>query len=243
MKSLTELIERLQAIVNSRTLLNQVIKDELLEIKKKYKTPRRSVFVFSADEAEAERADVRAPGVASLMCITADGKFKCVSEKNFNMSNKEIGEKSKPSSVVVQSVHMKSDEQAFIFSDRGNCYRLYAESCNRKFGENGYSLSDLFEDADKKEKPVAILPAGGEDGNLLFITRQGMLKKTVRAEYSLPKPSFPAIRLNEGDELIAVQRDAEEEGVTVFFVTKGGMCLNERKDDIPLQGRIAGGVK
>lgn len=244
LKQLKALIEKLTAIVNSVRLQNNVVKEELLEIKKKYKTPRRSVFVFSEDEAAAERADVRAPGVASLICITADGKFKCVTEKNFNMSNKEIGEKSKPASVIVNSLHIKSDEQILIFTDAGNCYRTYAETCTRKFGESGYSLTDLFEEAGKKERPVSVLRAeGAENANLLFVTKQGMLKKTAWSEYALPKPNFPAIRLNEGDEVISVQPDDTDESTTVFFVTKGGMCLNARKDDIPLQGRVAGGVK
>ena len=43
--------------------------------------------------------------------------------------------------------------------------------------------------------------------------------------------------------MLCVQDDTEDENETVFFVTKGGMCLNAKKDDIPLQGRIAGGVK
>ena len=49
--------------------------------------------------------------------------------------------------------------------------------------------------------------------------------------------------IRDSDKLISVQPDADEEGVTVFFVTRGGMCLNAKKDDIPLQGRVSGGVK
>lgn len=244
LKALKELIEKLQAIVNSRTLLNNVIKEELLEIKKKYKTPRKSKWVFSADEAEAERADVRGPGVQSLVGISAEGKLKCVSEKNYNMSNKEIGEKSKPSVVMPYFMRAKSDEPLFVFTDKGNCYRLYAELLSCKYGEGGHKLSDLFEETEKNEKPVAVLPAAKEEGELLFITKQGMLKKTARSEYtSVNKPSFPAIRLNEGDALLTAQENVEGEEETIFFVTKGGMCLNARKDDIPMQGRVAGGVK
>ena len=57
------------------------------------------------------------------------------------------------------------------------------------------------------------------------------------------KPFFQAIRLNEDDRVIGVETDTEEKEETIFFVTRLGMCLNARKDDIPSQGRIAGGVK
>ena len=70
-----------------------------------------------------------------------------------------------------------------------------------------------------------------------------MIKKTAWSEYAVGKQMFQGVRLNEGDRLIKVQPDADEEGVTVFFVTKGGMCLNAQKDDIPVQGRVSGGVK
>ena len=70
-----------------------------------------------------------------------------------------------------------------------------------------------------------------------------MLKKTAWAEYAVGKSMFQGIRLNDGDKLLYVQADADEEGVTVFFVSQDGMCLNAKKDDIPVQGRISGGVK
>ena len=201
------------------------------------------MLVFSEDEAAAERGDIRAPGVQSILGITADGKIKCVSEKNFNMSNKAVGEKSKAGSVLVKELRMLSDAPAFIFSDKGNCFKIYPQDYLKKFGDEGYELTDLFEGAEKGETPVSLALADVEEGNLLFITESGMLKKTARSEYNTGKPFFPAIRLNEGDRLISVQADEEDEFVTVFFVTRGGMCLNAKKDDIPLQGRIAGGVK
>ena len=243
LKALRELIEKLTAIVGSSRLQLEVVKQELLEIKKKYKTPRRSTLVEVETDADAERTDIRAPGTRSRLCVTADGRVKCVTEKNYGGSNKTVGEGSTLSQVLVAEEKMLSDEYALIFSDRGNCYRICAEDCTRKFSESGYKLSDLFEDAGKGEMAVGVVRAAEEEGSLLFVTEQGMLKKTARSEYAVTKESFPALRLNAGDRLIAVQADVEDEGETVFFVTRGGMCLNAKKDDIPMQGRIAGGVK
>ncbi len=242
LKALMALIEKLTAIVNSNKLQLQVVRDELLEIKKKYRTPRKSTLAESETEADVERTDIREPGVASIFMITADGKVKCVTEKNFAAANKAVGPNTRKNAVAVKSAKMMSDELAVIFSDRGNCFRIFGMDCAKKFTETGYALSDLFDDAEKGEKPVAVLKAASE-GNLLFITRQGMLKKTAWSEYNLSKNFFQAIRLNEGDAVVNVEDDSEEEGVTVFFVTKGGMCLNAKKDDIPMQGRVAGGVK
>ena len=243
LKRLKELIEKLTAIVNSQKKQLEVVKEEILEIKKKYKTPRKSVLVFSEDEAEAERADVKEPGVQSVACITADGRLKCVTERNFNSSNKIIGPNSKLSSVVVKHIRLLSDEQMLVISDYGNCYRIYGEAVGCKFSDQGFRLCELHEDAAEDEKPVALFRAEVGNGNLLFITEKGMLKKTAWAEYAVGKSVFQGIRLNDGDKLLYVQPDADEEGVTVFFVTQDGMCLNAKKDDIPVQGRVSGGVK
>ena len=243
LKRLKELIEKLTAIVNSQKKQLEVVKEEILEIKKKYKTPRKSVLVFSEDEAEAERADIKEPGVLSVACITADGRLKCVTERNFNSSNKVIGPNSKPSSVVVKHIRLLSDEQMLVISDYGNCYRIYGDAVGCKFSDHGFRLCELHEDAAEDEKPVALFRAEVGNGDLLFITEKGMLKKTAWAEYAVGKSVFQGIRLNDGDKLLYVQPDADEEGVTVFFVTQDGMCLNAKKDDIPVQGRVSGGVK
>lgn len=242
LKKLKELIEKLTAIVGSNRLQLQVVKEEILEIKKKYKTPRKTQYVFSEEEAAAERKDIRGPAVKSHMLICASGKFKCVSEKNFNMSNRAITEKSTLSTVPKKRVSVMSDQTMLIFTDKGNCYPLPAESANCKYGDGGFKLGDFFEEADHSEKIVSIVPAG-EEGKLLFFTKRGLVKCSERSEYATGKVPYPALRLNDGDGVISVQLDEDDESVTAFFVTRDGMCLNAKKDDIPVQGRFSGGVK
>ncbi len=243
LKALKELIKKLTAIVGSKKLQFQVVKEEILEIKKKYRRPRRSQLVYDVEDAEAERGDIREPGVPSLLLITAERKLKCVSEKNFAAANKVITDRSKKSAVIVQDIHVVSDEPCLVFTDRGNCYKIVPQDCACRFSEGGYEIADLSRHAERGEKPVYVTRAELPEGHLLFLTAKGMIKKTAWSEYNVAKPAFQAIRLNEGDKVITVQSDVEDEGVTIFFVTRGGMCLNARKDDIPVQGRVAGGVK
>ena len=70
---------------------------------------------------------------------------------------------------------------------------------------------------------------------------QGQVKRTDRKEYNVAKNVYQAIKLKDGDELIGVEEDKTE--TTVMFVTEKGMSLNAEKDDIPQQGRVAGGVR
>ena len=243
LKQLKELIKKLTAIVGSKQRQLEVVKEEILEIKKKYPSPRRSVLVETLEDAGPVRADVRAPGVESLLCISYDGMLKCVTEKNFSQSNKELGAKTKPNNIMKTTLSIMSDCDVWVLSDRGNCFRLRPEQAACRFTEAGYSLADLFEDAQEGELPVALFPADTKEGDALFYTERGMIKRTAWSEYNVGKPFFQAIRLNEDDRVIGVETDTEEKEETIFFVTKLGMCLNARKDDIPSQGRIAGGVK
>ena len=55
------------------------------------------------------------------------------------------------------------------------------------------------------------------------------------------KSAFAAVKLKEGDEVIAIEH--EQKNCTLMFVTRSGMCLNADMSDIPVQGRIAAGVK
>ena len=81
------------------------------------------------------------------------------------------------------------------------------------------------------------------EGELLFFTKLGTVKRTEWSEYGLGKKLFPAIKLKQGDELLNVERYEENEDYTMLFVTKNAMCLCADRDDVPVQGRVAGGVR
>ncbi len=75
----------------------------------------------------------------------------------------------------------------------------------------------------------------------MFYTRDGMVKKSAWPEYNVVKSIFAAIKLKDGDEVLAIEDEVK--GATLLFITKEGMCLNADMSDIPAQGRIASGVK
>ncbi|MBQ9081437.1 MAG: DNA topoisomerase 4 subunit A, partial [Clostridia bacterium] len=229
------LIEKLTQIVNSTRLQLNVVKDELWEIRKKYKRPRRSELVL--DEKE--------PAVPCVLCAMADGTLKCVSEKNYNMSYKGVSARTTANNILSFRLPVQSDKTVLAFSDRGNCYKLNPERLTCKLSDKGYTLRHFFDEAEENERAVAFFEEGkNTEGDLLFITRCGMLKRTAYAEYNVNKPVYQAIRLNEGDALLTVEKFiTDDENETVFFVTQLGNCLNTQMDDIPVQGRVSGGVK
>ncbi|MBO5783120.1 MAG: DNA topoisomerase 4 subunit A [Clostridia bacterium] len=244
LEELKKLIDHLTKIVGSNRLQLKVVKEELLEIRKKFRRPRRSELVLDDKEIKLTRKDEKQPATPCILCAMADGSLKCVSEKNYNMSYKGVNAKSTPNNIIRLRQPVLSDRVMLVFSDMGTCYKVPVEELSCKLSDEGFTLFDLFDEAKESEKAVAFFEEGKLDFDLLFITQGGMLKRTEGKEYSLNKPVYQAIRLNEGDSLLGVEKFIpDEDNQTVFFVTQSGNCLNSKTDDIPVQGRVAGGVK
>ncbi len=248
LKELKKLIKKLTAISKSGELQLQVVKEEIGEIKEKYPTPRKTRLVFTREEADGllATAEEKKPGVPCKLVYTADDKFKVLTDKQIDALDKPLEGKFKPHLVPLKILDTMTDKRIFAFTNYGNCHKLdiSEDDLQCKLADEGVTLKDLSKDAESGETVVALFEIGEHMpyGNLMFFTKQGMIKKTDWSEYEQRKDSFQAVKLNEDDEVIGVEEDTSEED-TIMIVTKEGICLNALKDDIPVQGRVATGVR
>jgi len=248
LKELKQLIKKLKAISKSGELQLQVVKEEITEIKNAYPSPRKSKLVYTREEADGMLAtsSEKKPGVKCVLAYTADHAFKVLTGKQVDGLEKPIEGKFKPQNLALKLLKTVTDKKIFAFTNYGNCHKLDISDpeLECKLSDAGATLKELSKDAEEGENVVALFEVGEHMpyGNLMFFTKKGMIKKTEWAEYEQRKDSFPAIKLSENDELIAVEEETDEED-TIVMVTKGGICLNATKEDIPTQGRIAGGVR
>ena len=249
LKELKQLIKKLTAISKSGNLQLQVVKEEIIEIKKAYPTPRKSKLVFTREEADGlvATAPVKKEGMRCTLVYTADEKFKVLTGKQTDALLKPLEGKFKPSLIAVKTLETRTDKRIFAFTNYGNCHKIDISNpkLDCKLSDNGLSLKELSKDAETGEKVVAMFAVEEKlpYGSLLFFTEKGMIKKSDWAEYEQRKDSFQAVKLNEEDELLSVEEDISDEDTTVIMVTKDGICLNALKDDIPTQGRISTGVR
>ena len=248
LKELKKLIKKLTAISKSGEKQLEVVKEEITEIKNAYPSPRRSKLVFTADEANDMLSCKveKAPGEECTLVYTADDKLKVLKGKNVEALRKPFDGKFKPQLVAKLLLDTVTDRRIFAFTNLGNCYKLdiYSPEFACRLADKGVSLQDVFKDAEEDEKIVALKEVGDRlpIGNLMFFTKKGMMKKTDWSEYEQRKDNFVAVKLIEGDEVLCVEDETDEED-TIIIVTKDGICLNAKKDDIPVQGRIASGVR
>ena len=246
LKEVQALIEKLTAILNSRKLQFDIIKSEMLEIKKKYKDPRKSVVIDSLDKFKLTDSESLSQRSSQniVVSLSANGYIKAMTPSTVSGSSKIWTDKSRLAEAHVQLLKTKSDSNILVFTNIGNVFKIDANGLQlAKWKERGVEFAKLVRGEKPNEKPVAIIEENLEDKdtNLLFFTKEGMIKKTALSEYSLAKSTYQGIKIKETDELIGVEIDRPE--TTIMFVTESGMGLNAEKSDIPIQGRISGGVK
>ena len=238
-------IAELSAIVGSKSLQMDVVRREILEIKKKYKSERRSMLI-GAEEAEdiEDGGESLRPVEDFVIAFTAGGMVKKMTERNFNSSERKLKENALPAEFIIFYTKAKSNETVYAFTDAGNVCKAAVDSVPEcRYREKGAKFTEVFGDALKTEKPVAFFAVNGEnppDGNLLFFTKNGLIKRTEWKEYILNKSYFAAIKLKD-DVLIGVENDLPD--TSIAFITERGMVLNAEKTDVPVQGRISGGVR
>ncbi len=234
------LMKELQKIIKSKEEQKSVLIKELLEVKQKFGDERRTKIVD--DESQIEVANgVEEIKEDNVVVLFASGKIGRYQESSYKLFTKQ-----KPTaveSIVKDTLFNNSKSVIKAFTNFGNIFNITAESI-------AYSTSKLVKDKEilalkemeDGEKIIRIFELDKEDKrNLMFFTKDGMIKKTAIEEYFVQKDSFVAIKLKEDDSLLDVE--FEKENTTLFFATKGGMCLKCDALDIPSQGRVSLGVK
>lgn len=248
-KLVTELAEierniaRLQVIINSKTEQMNLIKTELGVLKRNYKVARKSEMCKELTDAVIISEADEKPVETVVLGIAADYTIKRIPLKNFNLSNKEaIGASS--GEMLTTAMEVQTDDKVLFFSNLGNCYKSAVDRLNEvRFRDAGFTLSQAFPEAQRGEVPVAVFVMPREEnpeGEILLFTRQGMVKRTAWSEYQLLKSSYQGYKGKDGDEVFRVEmvRDNTE----IFFVTNRGGCVRFDVSEVPLQGRVAGGV-
>ena len=243
LQELERTIARLQVIINSKKEQMNLIKSELSAIKRNYKMPRRSELNKNFEDVVIPSESDERPIETVVVGVSADYTIKRIPSKNFSMSHKDVIGAS-TSEILTHALEAQTDGKVMFFSNLGNCYQTEVGKLPEvKYRDRGQTLSQIFPDADRNEIPVSvfILPKDQEPtGELLIYTRKGLIKRSAWMEYQLLKSCFQGYKLKEGDEVFKVE--VVRPNTEIFYVTNRGGCTRFDVSEIPLQGRVAGGV-
>lgn len=238
-------IQRLSDILRSEALLNDLIKEELLEIKDKFKSKRITEIVDDYDDIDVEDLIANEPMVVT---ITHRGYIKRVPLKQYEKQKR--GGKGKIAVTTydddfIESFFVSDTHDTLMFvTDRGQLYWLKVykipEGSRTAKGKAVVNLVQLQAD----EKIMAIIPTTDfdETKSIAFFTKNGVIKRTNLSEFkNIRSVGVRAITLDDDDGLVTakiVTQDAQ----FLFIVTKKGMCIRFEVGDAREIGRTARGV-
>ncbi len=241
LKELEEKMKSWEKIIASKALQLKCVKKELQEVKKQFDSKRKSEILKNADINIKEVKEALTASYNYVLAITAGDFIKKSTQKNYSMSKKEVDENSTIFDIPTQTIEAKSNDTIAIFTNLGNCIKTNIEKIKEvKWREKGVSLQSLDSNVKLDEKPIKILVLNNKQ-NLIFFTKHGMIKRTKESDAFISKTYFQAVKITEKDSLINVQFQQDES--TVLMMTKFGLSLNFNVDEVPVQGRISGGVK
>lgn len=246
-QELLNLIDHLRSVLASELMVREIIKEELLEIKKSHKSPRMTQIV--AAEGEVNMEDLIADE-STVITISQDDYIKRMPADFFREQRRGgqgvAGFLLKRETDAIKDVYVASThDQLLIFTNKGRCYWLKVwqipEGSRRSKGK---PLVNLLEDLEEGERIATTLRVRNftDEASILMATRNGIVKKTPLDQFSNPRrKGIWALTIDEGDELIAAHLVALEQKVMLF--TKKGMAVRFNQEQVRPMGRTARGVK
>ena len=222
-----------------------VIKDELLEIKKKYGDKRRTKLVNDDGELD-EEALIDEEDVA--ITLTHMGYIKRVPENTYKAQRRGgkgiLGLTTRDSDFVKDLIITSTHDDLLFFTDMGKVYKMKGyevpEASRTAMGTPVINFLNL----NSGEKVSAVIPVKefSQDNYLVMITRSGTIKKTPMSEFdSIRKNGLIAINLKDGDKLISVSQSNGDENI--YVITKLGKAIAFNENDVRSMGRNAAGVR
>jgi len=238
-------IERYRLILSARDHMVDVVLEELEEIKAKYGDERRTEI--SDDLADIDNEDL-IPVEDIVVMLTNQGYIKRVDPEEFRTIKRGgvgvKGMRTKEEEIIDIILHTNTHTDVLFFTSKGKVYRKrgYQIPQYRREGK-GLPVINLL-NIEKEEAVRAIVSTDtyGEDHYLLYVTRNGVTKRTTLAEFSRINVSGKiAIDLREGDELMEVKIT---DGTAIIGIgSSNGKMASFYETDVRAMGRTAAGVR
>ena len=232
-KSLNECLE----VLSSKNKQVEVIKRRLHSLVDKYGDARRTeITTISNDNATEENSPVVIEKV--VVTISQNGNIKRISVNNFKVQKRGGKGPKNKEEIALTSLSINTNEYLLIFTSKGKMYKIFVNDIPED--QKGIMIQNLIALEDD-EKIMAVTKQEKSKKYVVFITKNGYLKKTVFEEYSNLKRNsgIIAIKLNPNDTITNVLFMDDEE---IMLVTKNGNGIRFETRDINPIGRNTLGI-
>lgn len=245
-----ELIKRYKEILSDEVVCMQVVKDELIEIKEKYGDERKTDIVYASEEFNAE--DFYADD-EMIITISHLGYIKRTPLTEFRAQNRggvgAKGSDTREEDFIEYIYPASMHNYMLFFTQKGKCYWLKVyEIPEGSKNSKGRAIQNMLNiDADDKVNAFIRVkqlqdPEYNTTHNLVFCTRQGVIKKTKLEAYSRPRQNgVNAITIREDDQVIQVRLTTGDS--EIIMANKSGRAIRFHESTVREMGRNATGVR
>ncbi len=238
-------ILELEGILADETKIDGIIKDEMLEIKRKFSDGRRTEIVAATDDIELEDLIEKHSCVITL---THAGYIKRLPADTYAAQRRGgkgiIGMATKEDDFIEKVIALNSHSYLLMFTNKGKVHMRKAyqipEASRTAKGTNIVNVIEML----PEEKITALISVTefSENEYLTMVTRNGIIKRTLLTEYEYQRKGGKiALTLDEGDELVFVMRTVGDRDI--LLASADGLAVRYTEQNVRPMGRGARGVK
>ncbi|MDR0900547.1 MAG: DNA gyrase subunit A [Methanobrevibacter sp.] len=239
------LIDELKGILGSDEKVRNIIKEELLDVKKRFATPRKTIIDNSTLEFIEDESLIPVEDI--IITLTNRGYIKSIKQDTYKTQNRAgVGVKGMTTNeddFVEDMINMTTHDYLMFFTNKGKVYRLKGyEIPIYSRQSKGLPIVNLLP-LEKDEVVKSVLKVETEEKSkyCLFATENGLVKKTALTEFSkIRKTGKIAIKLKENDSLISVKKTTGND--EIFLASSNGKSVHFDEKEVSPAGRNASGL-
>lgn len=247
---IAKLIEYLRSILADQALRMQIIKDELLEIKKKFGDERRTEIQYRADEMSIEDMIAKEDVVITISHL---GYIKRTSAEDYRQQKRGgrgmIGGRTRNEDFIEHLFISSTHHNLLFFTDKGRCYwmKVYEIPDGEKQGKGRAIQNVINLPSDDNIRAIIDIKDLNDtefinNHYILLATKKGIINKTLLEQFSRPRQNgVNAITINEGDQLLEAR--LTNGNCFVMMAVKSGRAIRFPESKVRPTGRGGIGVR
>ena len=237
-------IEYYNSILNSKSKLMSVIREEIVDIKTRYGDERKTEIADSIDDIDYEDL---IPNDEMVVTITHNGYIKRTLLNNFTAQKRggkgKIGAANKSEDFIEEIIYTTNKSHLFIFTTKGKVHFLKVYQIPEQSRDSkGRHISNLLNlDENEKIASFLTLPEKDETKSIFFATKYGVVKRVKTVEFKSGRSGIIALNLRDNDEIVTTLLTGDDD--KVFLATRDGKTIQFSVEDVRPMGRTATGVR